>query len=169
MFVTIRTANGCDDRREMSPTHGRARYPRAAKRPSHPPLTFIVVVLIVAFAVIAACEDSPRDESTSSAKSAPPEMPFTVEGHGDFVSDNFILEPSKYRATINVSGNSDQSGTPKSFIVTLFTAALGRPSVLADEATASGNWQTTTTVLDRQHFYLDIVAAGEWTVTFQPA
>ena len=96
-------------------------------------------------------------------------MPFTVEGHGDFISDNFILEPGKYRATINVSGNSDQSGTAQTFIVTLFTAALGRPSVLADEATASGNWQTTTTVLDRQHFYLDIVAAGEWTVTFQPA
>ena len=65
------------------------------------------------------------------------------------------------------AGNSDQSGTAQTFIVTLFTAALGRPSVLADEATASGNWQTTTTVLDRQHFYLDIVAAGEWTVTFQ--
>ena len=95
-------------------------------------------------------------------------MPFTVEGHGDFISDNFILEPGKYRATIKVSGNSDQSGTPKSFIVTLFTAALGHPSLLAEAVTESGNWQTTTTVLDRKHFYLDIVATGEWTVTLEP-
>ena len=95
-------------------------------------------------------------------------MPFTVNGRGGVVSDNFILEPGKYRATISVSGNSDQSGTAQSFIVTLFTAALGHPSVLHDAVTAFGNWQTTTTVRDRQHFYLDIVAAGEWTVTLEP-
>ena len=95
-------------------------------------------------------------------------MPFTVEGHGEFVSDNFLLEPGKYRATINVRGNSDQAGTPKNFIVTLFTAALGHPTLLVEAVTESGNWQTTTTVRDRQHFYLDVVATGEWTVTLEP-
>ncbi len=95
-------------------------------------------------------------------------MPFTVEGRGEFVSDNFLLEPGKYGATINVSGNSDQHGTAQSFIVTLFTAALGHPSVLVEAVTTSGNWQTTTTVRDRQHFYLDVVATGEWTVTLRP-
>ncbi|MCY3921339.1 MAG: hypothetical protein OXG27_02945 [Chloroflexi bacterium] len=95
-------------------------------------------------------------------------MPFTVQGRGESVSDNFLLEPGKYRATINVSGNSDQSGAAQSFIVTLFTAALGHPSLLVEGVTASGDWQTTTTVRDRQHFYLDVVATGEWTVTLQP-
>lgn len=95
-------------------------------------------------------------------------MPFTVEGRGEFVSDNFLLEPGKFRATINVSGNTDQSGTAQSVTVTLFTAALGHPSLLVEAVTASGNWQTTTTVRDRQHFYLDVVATGEWTVTLQP-
>ncbi|MCY3956966.1 MAG: hypothetical protein OXG65_01600 [Chloroflexi bacterium] len=52
--------------------------------------------------------------------------------------------------------------------MTLFTAALGHPSLLVEAVTASGNWQTTTTVRDRQHFYLDVVATGEWTVTLQP-
>ncbi len=95
-------------------------------------------------------------------------MPFTVEGRGEFVSDNFLLEPGKYRATINVSDNDDQSGTARSFIVTLFTAALGHPSLLVETVTASGSWQKTATVRDRQHFYLDIVATGDWTVTLEP-
>lgn len=95
-------------------------------------------------------------------------MPFTVDGRGGFVSDNFLLEPGKYRATINVSGNTDQSGTAQSFIVTLFTAALGHPALLVEAVAASGDWQTTTTVRDRQHFYLDVVATGEWTVTLEP-
>ena len=95
-------------------------------------------------------------------------MPFTVEGRGEFVSDDFLLEPGKLRATINVSGNTDQSGTALSVTVTLFTAALGHPSLLVEAVTASGNWQTTTTVRDRPHFYLDVVATGEWTVTLEP-
>lgn len=95
-------------------------------------------------------------------------MPFTVEGHGEFVSDNFLLEPGKYWATINVSWNGHQSGTPRSFIVTLFPASLGHPSLLVEAVTESGNWQTTTTVLDRKHFYLDVVATGQWTVTLKP-
>lgn len=95
-------------------------------------------------------------------------MPYTVQGRGELVSEYFLLEPGIYGATINVSGNSDQSGAAQSFIVTLFTAALGHPSVLVEAVTTSGNWQTTTTVRDRQHFYLDIVATGEWTVTLEP-
>ena len=145
-----------------------ARRPSSVKPPTDPPLTFIAVVLVVALAIFGACGASSDDSSTESTGSAPPEMPFTVEGHGEFVSDNFLLEPGKYWATINVSGNSDQSGTPKSFIVTLFTAALGHPSLLVEAVTESGNWQTTSTVRDRQHFYLDVVATGEWTVTLKP-
>ena len=95
-------------------------------------------------------------------------MPFTVEGHGEFVSDNFLLEPGKYWATINVSGNSDQSGTPRSFIVTLFPASLGHPSLLVEAVTESGNWQTTNCSEIVKHFYLDVVATGEWTVTLKP-
>ena len=144
------------------------RHPGSAKPRTFPPLTFIAVVFVVAFAVFGACEASSGDSSTTAADSAPPEMPFTVEGRGGIVSDNFLLDPGEYRATINVSGNSDQSGAAQSFIVTLFTAALGHPSVLVEAVTTSGNWQTTTTVRDRQHFYLDVVATGEWTVTLRP-
>ena len=95
-------------------------------------------------------------------------MPFTVEGRGEVVSDNFLLEPGEYVATISVSGNSDRTDSAQSFIVTLFTAALGHPALLVEAVTDSGNWQKVTTVRDRQHYYLDVVATGEWTVTLKP-
>ncbi|MYD92770.1 MAG: hypothetical protein F4Y02_03560 [Chloroflexi bacterium] len=128
----------------------------------------IPIVLVVAFVAFRVCEATSGDSSTKSTDSSPPEMPYTVQGRGELVSEYFLLEPGIYGATINVSGNSDQSGAAQSFIVTLFTAALGHPSVLVEAVTTSGNWQTTTTVRDRQHFYLDIVATGEWTVTLEP-
>ena len=134
----------------MNATHKRAPRSHAAKPRTNPLLTYTAVLLVVAFAIFGACGASSDDSSTESTGSGPPEVPFTVEGHAGFVSHNFILEPGKYRATINVSGNSDQSGTPKSFIVTLYPAALGHPSLLVEAATESGNWQRTTTVRDRQ-------------------
>ena len=152
----------------MSTSCVRARLPCAAKPRTYPPLTYIAVVLVLAFVALGACGTSSGDSSAGSTGSAPPEMPFTVEGRGEFVSDDFLLEPGKLRATINVSGNTDQSGTAQSVTVTLFTAALGHPSLLVEAVTASGNWQTTTTVRDRPHFYLDVVATGEWTVTLEP-
>ena len=149
-------------------SYRQARRPNSVKPRTDPPLTLITVVLVVALAALAACGASSGNASAGPTGSLPPEMPFTVEGHGEFVSDNFLLEPGKYGATISISGNSDQSGTPRSFIVTLFPASVGHPSLLLEGVTESGNWQTTTTVLDRKHFYLDIVATGGWTVTLKP-
>ena len=156
------------DRTKMISVDKGARHTPAVQRTSYPAFTVIAVVFVIAIAVFGACDTSSRGTSATSPKSAPPEMPFTIDGRGDVVSDSFILDPGKYRISINVSGNSDQSGRSGAFIVALYTVVVGMPSVLVETVTTSGNWETTSTVLDRQHFYLDVIAAGEWTVTFHP-
>ena len=145
-----------------------ALRPGSAKPRTYAPLMFIPIVLVVAFVAFRVCEATSGDSSTKSTDSSPPEMPYIVQGRGELVSEYFLLEPGIYGATINVSGNSDQSGTARRFTVTLFAANLGIPTLLADAVTAAGNWQAATNVKARQHYYLDVVATGKWTVTFEP-